>query len=58
MTRPGDRVLDPFMGTGSTLFACMHEGREGVGIEIRPDLASKVKAKLKSAQMLSGLVLR
>lgn len=33
VTRPGDVVLDPFMGTGSTAEACLAEGRSFVGIE-------------------------
>lgn len=33
-SKPGDRVLDPFVGTGSTLVACDETGRKGVGIEL------------------------
>jgi len=33
-TRPGDRVLDPFVGSGSTLLACAETGRAGTGIEL------------------------
>ncbi len=32
----GDRVLDPFMGTGTTLVAAAHTGRNGIGIDIEP----------------------
>jgi DNA modification methylase len=31
---PGDVVLDPFMGTGTTLEACVSTGRNGTGIEL------------------------
>jgi len=31
--RQGGIVLDPFMGSGSTILACMHAGRKCVGIE-------------------------
>jgi DNA modification methylase len=30
----GDRVLDPFMGTGTTNLACARWGRDSVGIEV------------------------
>lgn len=35
----GQRVLDPFMGSGTTLRACQKLKREGVGIEIDPSYA-------------------
>lgn len=35
-TRPGQTVLDPFMGSGTTLVACQRLGRQGTGIEIDP----------------------
>jgi site-specific DNA-methyltransferase (adenine-specific) len=30
----GDTVLDPFLGSGSTLLACLRTGRKGIGVEI------------------------
>lgn len=33
-TKPGERVLDPFVGSGSTLVACAQSGKRGVGIEL------------------------
>jgi site-specific DNA-methyltransferase (adenine-specific) len=35
-TRPGDLVLDPFMGAGSTGEACLRLGRRFIGIELDP----------------------
>jgi site-specific DNA-methyltransferase (adenine-specific) len=35
-SRPGDLVLDPFMGAGSTMKAALHSGRRFTGVEIEP----------------------
>jgi site-specific DNA-methyltransferase (adenine-specific) len=36
-TNPGDIVLEPFMGTGTTAAAAMLKGRNAIGIELSPD---------------------
>lgn len=35
-TKVGDRVLDPFVGRGSSIYAAAASGRTGCGIEINP----------------------
>ena len=42
-------VLDPFLGTGSTLLAARAAGRNGVGVEINPRYASMARSRLKEA---------
>ena len=39
----GDTVLDPFMGTGTTVLAAMAAGRNSIGVEIDPALAAVVR---------------
>ncbi len=34
-TNPGELVLDPFMGIGSTAYVAIAEGRAGVGFELK-----------------------
>lgn len=35
-SKPGDRVLDPFCGSGTTLDVCRDLGRNGVGFDLSP----------------------
>ncbi|MBM4467110.1 MAG: site-specific DNA-methyltransferase [Chloroflexi bacterium] len=42
----GDTVLDPFLGSGSTLIACVETNREGIGIEIDSNYCEIAKQRL------------
>jgi len=42
----GERVLDPFLGSGTTVKVAADEGREGIGYEINEGFAGVIKAKL------------
>ncbi len=46
-TKPGEKVLDPFLGTGSTLVACENTGRLGRGIELYSKYAKTAKSRTK-----------
>src|SRR5215831_1970546 len=48
-TRPGQIVVDPFLGTGSTLIAAVGAGRSGVGFEIVPKYAKISQRRLKDS---------
>lgn len=45
-TKRGDRVLDPFMGSGTTIFVANRLGRNGIGIEILPEYFKVVQQNL------------
>jgi DNA modification methylase len=45
-SRPGDLVLDPFLGSGTTAVAAENLGREWIGIEKNPDYAAMADARL------------
>ncbi len=45
-TKPGDTVLDPFAGSGTTLFVAHEMERNAVGIEIVPEYVESIEAKL------------
>ena len=43
----GETVLDPFMGSGTTLLAARDLGRDGVGYEIVPEIARQAAERLE-----------
>ena len=48
-TEPGDVVLDPFMGSGSTAVAAVLEGRHYVGYEISAEYCRIAEERVKQA---------
>lgn len=48
-SHPGETVLDPFCGTGSTLLAAHSLGRKGMGIDISPDFLVLAETRLSHA---------
>lgn len=46
VTQPGDVVLDPFAGSGTTLLACKRNGRNYIGFEIDPHWVDVMKDRL------------
>lgn len=42
-TKKGDWVLDAFAGSGTTLIECRKMGRNGIGLELNPDVVEKAR---------------
>ena len=47
-TQPGDVVLDPFLGSGTTAVACAQLGRGCIGIEINPDYIPIIEQRIQT----------
>jgi len=50
VTKPGDVVLDPFMGSGTTGVACILTGRGFVGIELDEGYYNIAESRIETAQ--------
>jgi len=53
-TKAGERVLDPFCGSGATLMSCQETGRSGVGIELSPKYARVARQRLAGQPAPAG----
>ncbi len=54
-TKKGMNVLDPMVGTGSALIACLRAGRNGYGIELVDNYAGIAKRRIRTEQTSQGL---
>src|SRR5436305_9991405 len=48
-SRPGDLIVDPFVGTGTMLVEAVHAGRNGLGLDIEPGWVSLARTNLALA---------
>ena len=53
LTEPGDRVLDPFAGFGTTLSVAHELGREAVGVELLADRCA-IMAQIPGCTVVQG----
>ena len=49
-TRPGDQVLDPFMGSGQTALAALKAGRHFVGYEVSEEYTGLAQKRIQQWQ--------
>jgi hypothetical protein len=60
-TKKGEWVLDPFLGSGTTLIECKRLGRNGVGVELNPAVAKSAKSiieKEKNPNKVTSLIIK
>jgi len=48
----GDLVLDPLLGSGTTIKACIETGRQCIGIELNKDLIKRIKEKCGEEEVI------
>lgn len=51
-TQPGDTVLDPFMGSGTTNFVAQRMARNSIGIELLPEYYNMVNDKIEPEKLI------
>lgn len=50
-TNESDLILDPVLGSGTTVKACIETNRPCIGIELNKDLAKRIKEKCRERQI-------
>lgn len=58
VTLPGDVVLDPFAGSGTTLVAAQLLGRDAIGMDVSPDAVELARKRLMNPVKTSSELLR
>lgn len=53
-SKPGDVVMDPFNGIGSTGYQAVKMGRRYLGFELKPEYAAQADKNLKEADRVCG----
>jgi len=53
-THAGELVLDPMVGTGSTLVACLRSGRHAIGVELSPAYAALARRAVAEERLVLG----
>ena len=56
-SKPGDTILDPYMGSGTTGVACVQTGRNFVGIEVCEEYFKIAQRRIAEAQLQTRMAL-
>jgi hypothetical protein len=56
-TKKGDWVLDPFMGSGTTMIECQRLGRNGLGIELQASVTESARRLIAAEPNPHGVVI-
>jgi hypothetical protein len=54
-TKKNDWVLDPFLGSGTTLIECRRLGRNGLGIELNPEVATRAEELVRQERIRNSM---
>ena len=54
-TKPGETVVDLFMGSGTTGVSCVNTGRKFIGMELDPGYFEAAKRRIEEAQAQARL---
>jgi SAM-dependent methyltransferase len=55
-TKKGEWVFDPFLGSGTTLIECRRLGRNGLGIELNPEVAQKARELIEKEENKNNVI--
>jgi len=55
-TKKDDWILDPFLGSGTTLIECRRMGRNGIGIELNPETTKRAKDLIRKESNIHNVI--